>query len=276
MAPPASHSSHVPAVHFGPIASGEKLIADKATLLQLIEHVPKLLATEMEGAGVAKATTQYTPSPGFLEIRGISDFADEQKNDDWHPYAAHAAAAFTIGLLRTGPVKPTSAVPTEPPPKPEPKPEPTIGHLHHVAAGLFLMGSRVHIREAPPRMVSVRDFEIGHIPVTVNQYAAFLAHGGAKERRWWSEAGWAWRQGNANGWGRADRAQPDDWENQEAHADYPVTGVTWYEAEAYCNWLGGQKKRIIRLPTEEEWEKAARGDDILNAVKFCGFRRSRF
>jgi formylglycine-generating enzyme required for sulfatase activity len=34
-----------------------------------------------------------------------------------------------------------------------------------------------------------------------------------------------------------------------------------YEAEAYCNWLGSQKNRLIRLPTEEEWEKAARGTD---------------
>jgi toxoflavin biosynthesis protein ToxD len=40
-----------------------------------------------------------------------------------------------------------------------------------------------------------------------------------------------------------------------------VTGVTWYEAEAYCRWLGAHKHRVVRLPTEEEWEKAARGTD---------------
>jgi formylglycine-generating enzyme required for sulfatase activity len=40
-----------------------------------------------------------------------------------------------------------------------------------------------------------------------------------------------------------------------------VTGVTFFEAEAYCAWLGAQFNRLVRLPTEEEWEKAARGID---------------
>src|SRR5574341_1213136 len=115
VAPPGSPPNHVLTAHFGPIASGEKVIADLATLPKLIEHVPKLLATEMEGAGVAMAINQYRPAPGFFEIRGISDFADDQKNDDWHAYAANAAAAFTIGFLRTGPVKPVSEVSPIPP-----------------------------------------------------------------------------------------------------------------------------------------------------------------
>lgn len=49
----------------------------------------------------------------------------------------------------------------------------------------------------------------------------------------------------------------------EAPADHPVTGVTWEAATAYCRWLGerlGTPGRI-RLPTEDEWERAARGDD---------------
>src|SRR5574341_2459375 len=123
------------------------------------------------------------------------------------------------------------------------------------------MDSRYHIREAPPRTVYLPDFEIAHLPVTISQYAAFLDSGGYQQDRWWSEAGRAWRQGEANGWGRADRSKPDDWVTQKSHSDWPVTDVCWYEAEAYCSWLGAQKNRIVRLPTEEEWEKAARGDD---------------
>ncbi|HLF89623.1 MAG TPA: SUMF1/EgtB/PvdO family nonheme iron enzyme, partial [Anaerolineales bacterium] len=48
---------------------------------------------------------------------------------------------------------------------------------------------------------------------------------------------------------------------QKSRQYHPITGVTWYEAEAYCNWIANAKKQRVRLPTEEEWERAARGDD---------------
>jgi nucleoside phosphorylase len=99
-------SARVPEAHFGPIASGEKVVANKAALQELIDDCPKLLAVAMEGAGVARATTLATYQPRFLEIRGISDFADQTKDDAWRRIAADAAAAFTIGLLRTRPVPP--------------------------------------------------------------------------------------------------------------------------------------------------------------------------
>src|SRR5574341_143663 len=137
----------------------------------------------------------------------------------------------------------------------------SIGLLRRVPGGSFSMGSRFHPREAPRRELNVAEFEISHVPVTVAQYAVFINSGGMGEPKWWSEAGRAWREGAANGWGRADRSQPNDWADQKKHLNHPITGVTAFEAEAYCNWLGAQKDRIVRLPTEEEWEKAARGDD---------------
>ncbi|BAZ18987.1 putative nucleoside phosphorylase (plasmid) [Calothrix sp. NIES-4071] len=100
----------LPNVHFGPIASGEKVIADAETLPRLLRDCPKLLAVAMEGAGVARAATSHTNPPRFLEIRGISDFADAQKNDNWHVYAANAAAAFAIGLLHSRPIPPLTTV----------------------------------------------------------------------------------------------------------------------------------------------------------------------
>lgn len=136
----------------------------------------------------------------------------------------------------------------------------SIGLTHRVPSGGFVMGSRFHPREAPRREVQVAEFEIAHAPVMVRQYAAFLEAGGYSERPWWSEAGWAWRQGRALGWGRADRSRPFDWRSQESRFDHPVAGVTYYEAEAYCRWLSAQKTRLVRLPTEAEWEKAARGE----------------
>lgn len=137
----------------------------------------------------------------------------------------------------------------------------SFGLLHTIPAGPAIIGSKLHVREVSRRQVYINEFEMAELPVTVSQYAVFLNAGGAEQAHWWSKAGWAWRQGEIIGWGRPDRSVPDDWDNQKSQPYHPVAGITWYEAEAYCNWLGEQKNRLVRLPTEEEWEKAARGEN---------------
>ena len=137
----------------------------------------------------------------------------------------------------------------------------SVGMLRRVPGGPFMMGSRFHVRETPRREVFVAEFEIANVPVTVAQFGAFMDEGGYKQQQGWGAEGWAWRQGAAQGWGRRNRSEPDDWVNQKIRYNYPVTGVTAFEAEAYCAWLGAQKNRSVRLPSEAEWEKAARGDD---------------
>jgi nucleoside phosphorylase len=111
VARPGSTQADVPfpKMHFGTIGSGEKVIADAKALSRLLDECPRLLAVAMEGAGVARAAAQQPHPPPFLEVRGICDYADEQKNDDWQLFAAEAAAAFTVGLLRSRPIPPTLA-----------------------------------------------------------------------------------------------------------------------------------------------------------------------
>ena len=90
--------------HIGPVATGDKVVAVKEVIEQYRNDWPKLIGIEMEAGGVASAAFQSAQQPGFLMIRGVSDRADENKNDKWRHYACHAAAAFAVTLLQKGPV----------------------------------------------------------------------------------------------------------------------------------------------------------------------------
>lgn len=96
-------------VHFGPLASGEKVIANEEVMRDLLSRCPKLIGAEMESSGVARAALQQVNPSRFLAVRSVSDLGDKDKGDDWQPYAAAVAAAFAIGFLHYGPLEPLSA-----------------------------------------------------------------------------------------------------------------------------------------------------------------------
>jgi formylglycine-generating enzyme required for sulfatase activity len=90
-------------------------------------------------------------------------------------------------------------------------------------------------------------FWIGRYPVTNQQFAVFIGAGGYGERQWWSNEGRAWLEAEK-------AAEPTLWHDRRWNArNQPVVGVSFWEAEAFCAWAGG------RLPTQVEWEVAARG-----------------
>lgn len=98
-------------------------------------------------------------------------------------------------------------------------------------------------------------FHIAKYPITNAQYAKFIEAGGYHEEKWWTDAGWEQRE--------KDRwTEPRHWANSRWNGvEQPVVGVSWYEAVAYCQWLSEVTGGNISLPTEQQWQRAAQGDD---------------
>lgn len=132
-----------------------------------------------------------------------------------------------------------------------------------VPAGAFTMGSTqktdplAYDWEAPQHDEPIpAAYRISRYPVTNAQYAAFVEDGGYSER-WrhcWTDAGWAWLTSEG-------RSGPDRYGGAYELPNHPVVGVTWYEAYAFCRWLSERLGLAVSLPTEAQWEKAARGTD---------------
>lgn len=128
-----------------------------------------------------------------------------------------------------------------------------------VKGGTFRMGSPDgYVDETPVHQVTLSDFSIGKYEVTVAQYRQFC-----------------------NETGRKMPADPDeDWYVEHDNAvrwqwndNHPIVNVTYFDARAYCQWLTekfGGGNSVYRLPTEAQWEYAARGGQKSENFKYAG------
>lgn len=145
-----------------------------------------------------------------------------------------------------------------------------------VPAGPCLLGSAIDDKDAydderPQHIVDLPAFLISRYPITNAQYYAFVADSGYDNPHYWSREGWGWRTGKPEVDSLSEpvvmRGQPLSLDPRLRIPTRPAVGLSWYEATAYCRWFTEKLRSSgklrssehARLPTEAEWEKAARG-----------------
>ena len=186
---------------------------------------------------------------GFGSGVGSSEFAD------WMPRLQ--------GFLRVGGFLPAESAAKAPSSRGATQPLSVVNDGHgdyvFVPQGAFKMGSdsrEALARERPAHVVELDAFYISKFEITNREWRRFRDDPGYNDPQFWPNGHVLprdqipyWMQPNNHGGGTP------------GSDDYPVIGVNWDSATAYCAWLSAKTGKRYRLPTEAEWEKAARGGD---------------
>lgn len=111
-----------------------------------------------------------------------------------------------------------------------------------------------YVEKGVAKTFDVPAFAIAKYPVTNAQYTKFIEAGGYQQQKWWRDDGWQLKPPD----GTAPRCSKVD---TLLRSDHPVVGISWYEACAFCSWLSEASGEKIMLPTEQQWQRAAQGED---------------
>ncbi len=188
-------------------------------------------------------------------------------NTKWTAYQALFPKVFLDGIFdpkgfngrNGGQSRPVTTQSAAPPASAPPKPAPTR------PTSLSLMPTPFDWIEIPGKGYSIAKY-----PITNAQYAKFIEAGGYNQQKWWTQVGWeakakgwVWNSSKSE-WEETGTAwtQPRFWTDSKWNGtEQPVVGVSWYEAVAFCLWLSETTGEKIMLPTEDQWQYAAQGDD---------------
>ena len=266
----------------------EPVSEDMDTETQLIEPLPmtgevtQVIEPWPEIAGVHTEVIKNKPE---AVIGRHNTYAQHNENEKVPPRPVKkiillaASAVILLALFIAYPLsqpdketasKPDSTIIAKPPPV---EVEDWRPELQPVRGGTFSMGdaSANGAKGLQPHTVAVSDFSLGKYEVTVAQFKRFIDEtaykttaqqkGSSKiyvQGDWVDGAGVDWQhdvQGNAISSNTKNR---------------PVVHVSWRDADAYCQWLSKKTGETYRLPTEAEWEFAAKSGDSANAFSFSG------
>ena len=137
----------------------------------------------------------------------------------------------------------------------------------HIPAGEFLMGSdskkdrHAFDDELPQHIVYLSEYWMGKSPVTNRQFDAFVQATGYLTTAEKAEKGFRWVGEDIEVKGACWRHPFGPGSNLRNKENHPVMFVSWSDAQAFCGWLSQKSGKAFRLPSEAEWEKAARGMD---------------
>lgn len=183
-----------------------------------------LLGIRLPGSGELSGLPKELSAASWLDLRsGLGDAVLAVERALAPP--AVGAVALAIGTVRS-----------EPTPG-EAWSEPSTGlRFLWIPGGRFQMGGTRYDAEKPVHWVQLSQFLLGENPVTNGQYGIFLKETGYREPEYWRD-------------------------RRFSAPEQPVVGVSWGDATKFCEWLAGLAGRAVSLPSEAQWEFAARGMD---------------
>ncbi len=220
-----------------------------------LNYIQRILERLLESNGDASRTVEGYDEAYYLRLALMHEYMHDEAITYTRQTLAYPAPQIGISAPSGAMAQTNSS------PKAATGPQP-LGDAE-IPGGAFLLGSQpgapfVFDNEQWAHPVSVPPFRMARAAVTNAQFAAFVEDGGYRQRRFWTEEGWQWRE-------RVRAERPAYWRRESdgqwlrrnfdvwtpVENRHPVLHVNWHEADAFCRWAGR------RLPTEAEWEMAA-------------------